>query len=177
MRPFPAIISFSAVATSLAIGGWMGPARQGAATARWYRDLAKPDLTPPPYIFATIWPILGLGLAFYGYRAMTDTQSHLKRTRITLWALLTAGILAFPLVAFQWRRLQVATGLAAAMALLASGASPYPAGATLKPHALSRRWCYGLASPRGCNLRSGRKTLTKIRSTASRTVIDASIIH
>lgn len=121
MRPFPAIISFSAVATSLAIGGWLGPVRQGAATARRYRDLAKPDLTPPPYVFATIWPILGLGLAFYGYRAMTDTQSHLKRTRITLWALLTAGILAFPLVAFQWRRLQVASGLAAAMALLALG--------------------------------------------------------
>lgn len=52
---------------------------------------------------------------------MTDAPSCEKRTRITLWALLTTGILAFPLVAFQWRRLQVASGLAAVMTLLASG--------------------------------------------------------
>lgn len=157
MRLFLAIISFSAVAASLAIGGWLGPARRGAATARWYRDLAKPDLTPPPYVFATIWPILGLGLAFYGYRAMTDAQSFLKRTRITLWALLTMGIWPSPWLPFSGDVCRSHPGLPRPWRFWLQGASPHRAGATSKRHALSHQWRYGLALPRGFNSRFGKK--------------------
>lgn len=121
MRLNLAILSVPAVAASLALGGWLGPVGKGSATEIWYRNLAKPLFTPPPIAFASIWPILGLGLAFYGYRALNDSPSHAKRCRVSAWILLTGGLFAFPLIFFQGRRLQGASMIASSMTLIAVG--------------------------------------------------------
>ena len=65
-----ALGSFAAVGAAALVGG-LGGGRDPSARAAWYaRD--KPSVTPPPWVFGAVWPVLYLCVAaalFLGLRA------------------------------------------------------------------------------------------------------------
>ena len=60
----PATLTTFVIATLTAATAGLGAAVSGSAADFWYLALDKPELTPPDYVFAIIWPVLFVLMAF-----------------------------------------------------------------------------------------------------------------
>jgi len=60
----PATLITFIIATLTAATAGLGAAVSGSAADIWYLALDKPELTPPDYAFAIVWPILFVLMAF-----------------------------------------------------------------------------------------------------------------
>ena len=68
------IVLFEIIA---AIMGYLSNASQST----WYQTLPKSPLTPPGYVFAIVWPILYIGLAYIGhylFKYHANTHTYIK---------------------------------------------------------------------------------------------------
>jgi translocator protein len=63
--------------------GLLGALFTAPAIETWYRELAKPDFTPPSWIFGPVWTILYLTLAI----ALTLVWNQVKKNSKAWWVL------------------------------------------------------------------------------------------
>lgn len=81
----------------------------------WYRNLKKPNVTPPNYVFPIVWPILYLLLAINGVYMYQNKPPALRRVYFILYEIQLFLNFIWILFFFQLKNLPAATGIAAAM--------------------------------------------------------------
>ena len=88
---------------------------------RWYRQLDKPDFTPPAAAFGAVWPVLESGLAVGGYRLLRQPSGAARNTALGLWLVNTAMVGGWTQLFFRKRKLGASA--AASGAMVGSGAA------------------------------------------------------
>lgn len=53
----------------------------------WYGGLIKSELTPPPFVFSIVWPLLYLLLACLGWRIWKEQRNNPNRDSRNIWFL------------------------------------------------------------------------------------------
>lgn len=115
--PRQALVLFGAVATCLAVGA-IGGLATSHSVASWYPALAKPAFNPPRWIFAPVWTVLYLIMAVAAWLVWRRNGWRAARPALTLFALQLALNLAWSLLFFGLRRIDLA--LIDVLALLAA---------------------------------------------------------
>ena len=96
-------IAVGAVTAALLIGRRASPTPDHPRTRRWYRDLEKPDYTPPPPVYPVAWTGIQASLAYGGYRLLCAAPSPERTTALAFWAANQVGIAGWSEVFFGQR--------------------------------------------------------------------------
>ena len=88
---------------------------------RWYRQLEKPDFTPPDAAFGAVWPVLETGLAVGGYRLLRRPSGTARNSAVGLWLLNTAMVGGWTQLFFREKRLGASAAVSGTM--VATGAA------------------------------------------------------
>ena len=83
----------------------------------WYRRLRKPDWNPPSWVFAPVWSLLYVAMAFAGWLVWEDAN-RVWTTALTFWVLQLLLNMAWPWMFFG--RHWIALAAADSAALLAA---------------------------------------------------------
>ena len=78
----------------------------------WYAALNKPSFNPPDAVFAPVWTVLFLLIAFAGYRTY---EAEPRGAAMKLWIVQMALNFAWSPIFFSLHRMDVALGVIAAM--------------------------------------------------------------
>lgn len=87
------------VALCLGIGA-LGASVVQTSVDTWYADLAKPDFTPPDWVFGPVWTLLYVLMAIAAWRVWRTADSDTARGPLTLFALQLALTLGWIVVFF-----------------------------------------------------------------------------
>ncbi len=139
-RPAALAIVTIVLGASAIIGRRNAPDPSHPVTRGWYKQLEKPDFTPPDAAFGAVWPILETGLAVGGYRLLRQPASVPRNRAVGLW-LLNIGMIGGWTELFFGKR-QLGASAVASGAMIASGAAyaaaasrvDRPAAATAVPY-------------------------------------------
>lgn len=100
VREAAALLGFVVLCLAVAAAG-------GAVTATsvetWYAGLAKPAFNPPNWVFAPVWTVLYLMMAFAGWRVWRRRRARDVRLALGAWALQLALNLGWSFVFFGAR--------------------------------------------------------------------------
>ena len=119
-------LAIGGVTAALLIGKRSGPTPDHPRTRRWYRNLDKPDFTPPSPVYPVAWTGIQAALAYGGYRLMRAEPSPERTAALALWTANQVGIGGWSEVFFGQR----APGLGTlASAVLGASAVGYVATA------------------------------------------------
>ena len=86
----------------------VGGAVTAASVGDWYADLDKPAFNPPDWVFAPVWTVLYLMMAVAGWRVWRRAGFRDARIALALFAAQLALNLAWSLLFFGWRRIDLA---------------------------------------------------------------------
>lgn len=87
------------VALCLGVGA-LGASVVQTSVDTWYADLAKPDFTPPDWLFGPVWALLYVLMAVAAWRVWRIADSDTARGPLTLFALQLALTLGWTVVFF-----------------------------------------------------------------------------
>ena len=85
-------LAIGGVTAALLIGRRAGPTPDHPRTRRWYRNLDKPDYTPPSPVYPVAWTGIQAALAYGGYRLMRAEPSPERTAALALWTANQVGI-------------------------------------------------------------------------------------
>ena len=85
-------LAIGGVTAALLIGKRAGPTPDHPRTRRWYRNLDKPDYTPPSPVYPIAWTGIQSALAYSGYRLMRAEPSPERTAALALWSANQVGI-------------------------------------------------------------------------------------
>ena len=105
-RSVGALLGFGA-ATILA-GVLSGAVNRKPKNQLWYRALRKPAITPPPFVFALVWPALYASAAWSAWRVWKTPSSPARTTALTLWGVQLACNVAWSPIFFGAHRPRLA---------------------------------------------------------------------
>jgi tryptophan-rich sensory protein len=93
------------IALALFVVLCLGIGALGASVAQtsvdtWYAELAKPDFTPPDWVFGPMWTVLYVLMAVAAWRVWRIADSDTARGPLTLFALQLALTLGWTVVFF-----------------------------------------------------------------------------
>jgi len=97
-----------------AIGGWV----TSGSVDTWYPALQKPSFNPPGWVFAPVWTLLYLMIAFAGWRAWRSCAPDRVRTAMLVYSAQLALNLAWSFVFFGGQ--MIGAALAVILLLLAA---------------------------------------------------------
>jgi len=97
-----------------ATGGWV----TSGSVDTWYPALQKPSFNPPGWVFAPVWTLLYLMIAFAGWRAWRSCAPSALRTAMLVYAAQLALNLAWSFVFFGGQ--MIGAALAVILLLLAA---------------------------------------------------------
>ena len=101
--------------------GLLGQLAVGTSLDTWYRNLAKPPLTPPDWIFAAVWTVLFVLMAVAAWRVWLTLPGPGRRVSLIVFGLQLALNLGWIIIFFglQLPRVALAMLLALVLAVLA----------------------------------------------------------
>ena len=111
------LVLFAALAPCLAVGA-IGGVATSQSVSSWYPALAKPPFNPPRWIFAPVWTALYVIMAVSAWLVWRRNGWRGARPALTLFAIQLALNLAWSLMFFGLRRIDLA--LIDVVALLAA---------------------------------------------------------
>lgn len=83
-------LTAGAVLTSALIARANAPTPDNPETYADYQELRRPPFTPPPKVFALVWPPLFLALTLSGLRIWNAPRSPARTQALTLWGFVQA---------------------------------------------------------------------------------------
>ena len=110
-----ASLALGAVTAALLIGKRASPVPEHPRTRRWYRELDKPDYTPPSPVYPIAWTGIQAALAYGGYRLLRADPSPERTKALAFWVANQAGIASWSEVFFGQKALGWATVESAAL--------------------------------------------------------------
>jgi translocator protein len=64
---------------------WYGSRYSSGNRDRWYRNIDKPNFTPPDKAFPVVWASLYILIAWSGWRVWCAAPSHYRSAALRLW--------------------------------------------------------------------------------------------
>jgi benzodiazapine receptor len=86
IRPSRSLLALAGFGLATAGAAWYGSrySRRGNRDS-WYRELDKPDFTPPDEVFPIIWTSLYASIAWSGWRVWSAAPSRHRTAALRLW--------------------------------------------------------------------------------------------
>ena len=78
-------LTVGAVAVSALVARLNAPTEDNVEIYSDYEELTQPEFTPPPKVFAAVWPPLFLTLTLSGWRIWNAPNSAARTQALTLW--------------------------------------------------------------------------------------------
>lgn len=116
-----AALAIGGVTAAALIGQRTSPTPDHRRTRRWYKDLEKPDFTPPTPAYGIAWTVIQAALAYGGYRLLRAEPSPERTTALAAWAANQVGIGGWSAVFFGQRALGTGAIAAGGLATAAAG--------------------------------------------------------
>lgn len=116
-----ASVAIGSVVVAAMVGRRASPTPDHPGTRRWYRDLKKPEFTPPPPVYGFAWTGIQAGLAYGGYRLLRRPSSSARTLALTLWGINQAAIASWSEIFFGYRAPGAGTVAAGVMIGTAAG--------------------------------------------------------
>lgn len=83
-------ITATAVAVSALVAKLNAPEPENVEVYSDYEELVQPEFTPPPRVFAAVWPPLFMALTLSGLRVWNARPSAARAQALTLWGAIQA---------------------------------------------------------------------------------------
>lgn len=84
-RPSNSLIAFGVFGLATAGAAWYGSHYSRGNRDPWYRQLDKPDFTPPDKVFPIVWTSLYALIAWSGWRVWCAAPSPHRSAALRLW--------------------------------------------------------------------------------------------
>ena len=79
------LLALAGFGLATAGAAWYGSHFSRGSRDPWYRELDKPDFTPPDEVFPIVWTSLYALIAWSGWRVWCAAPSHYRTTALRLW--------------------------------------------------------------------------------------------
>jgi tryptophan-rich sensory protein len=84
-RQTRSLLALAGFGLATAGAAWYGSHYSRGNRDSWYRELDKPDFTPPDEVFPIVWTTLYALIAWSGWRVWSAAPSRYRTTALRLW--------------------------------------------------------------------------------------------